>query len=72
MYPFPFAGKTLSGQTDQSKGFTVVGKRGTLTIPSKSLGPGQYSFEVEDISSYKKNVETGNFSIKVGKYHFIL
>ena len=70
MYPIPFAAETLSGQTDLSKGFTVVGKLGTLTIPSNGLGPGQYSFEVEDIFSDKKNVETGNFSIKVGKYHF--
>ena len=48
----------------------MVGKIGTLVIPSISLGLGQYSFEVEDIVSDKKNVETGNFSIKVGEYHF--
>ena len=68
--PYPFAAETLSGQADLSKGFTVVGKIGTLTIPSNGLGPGQYSFEVEDIDSDEKNVQTGNFSIKVGEYYF--
>ena len=49
----------------------MVGNLGTLAIPSIGLGPGQYcnSFEVEDIDSDEKNVETGDFSIKVGKYH---
>ena len=70
LIPIPFAGETLPGKTDPSKGFNVVGKVGTLTIPSGGLGPGQYSFEVEDIDSDEKNVETGDFSIKAGKYHF--
>ena len=67
LIPIPFAGETLSGKTDQSKGFNVVGKVGALTIPSGGLGPGLYSFEVEDIYSDVKNVEMGNFSIKAGK-----
>ena len=64
--PYPFAAETLSALTDPTiaKRFKVVGKIGTLTIPSNGLGPGQYSFEVEDIVS--DYVETGNFSIKVG------
>ena len=68
--PYPFAAETLSGQTGLSKGFTVVGKIGTLTIPSQFLGPGQYSFEVKDITSDENNNDTGNFSIKVGEYYF--
>ena len=48
----------------------MVGKVGTLTIPPGGLGPGQYSFEVEDTDSDETNVETGDFSIKVGKYYF--
>ena len=51
---YPFAAETLPGQTDQSKGSTVVGKLGTLTTPPKGLDPGQYSFEVEDIYSNEK------------------
>ena len=61
--PYPFAAETLSALTDPKR-FKVVGKIGTLTIPSNGLGPGQYSFEVEDIVS--DYAETGNFSIKVG------
>ena len=48
----------------------MVGRIGTLTIPSYALGPGQYSIEVEDIDSDEKNVEMVNFRIQVGKYHF--
>ena len=47
----------------------MVGNKGTLTIPSQGLGPGQYNFEVEDIVSDEENVETSDFSIKVCKYH---